>query len=139
MLYRPMRGELDPDEVMELYLEEHEGKLKVDIVKSQVMEHLDETEMARHYVSEVQKQIDLEETEAALDAQGLQDNEDCDEEGPELHPDFQHCQQEVGEFGDNDSCRDKPDYQATLPSRIDMPTDEAVSYTHLTLPTNREV
>ena len=124
MLYRPMRGELDPDEVMELYLEEHEGKLKVDIVKSQVMEHLDETEMARHYVTEVQKQIDLEETEAALDAQGLQDNEDCDEEGPELHPDFQHCQQEVGEFGDNDSCRDKPDYQATLPSRIDMPTDE---------------
>ena len=41
MLYRPTSNEVDMDEVELQYEEMHDGKRKVDIDKSQVMEHLE--------------------------------------------------------------------------------------------------
>ena len=61
MLYRPTSTEIDVDEVEALYQEMHEGKRKVEIVKSQVMEHLEGFEEARYYVEQAQKEMDLTE------------------------------------------------------------------------------
>ena len=41
MLYRPTQEEIDVDQVEALYDETYNGKRKVDIVKAQVMEHLE--------------------------------------------------------------------------------------------------
>ena len=98
MLYYPLNGELDADQVVDLYAQRHGDDLKVDIVKRQVMPYLEGVEEARFYVEEAQKQLELEETAAALDPQGCQDNEECQEIGEEPHPDFEHCQPAVGEF-----------------------------------------
>ena len=53
MLYRPTREEIDMDQVETLYEESYHGRRKVDIVKSQVMEHLEGVEGARYYVKQV--------------------------------------------------------------------------------------
>ena len=45
------------------------------------MEFLEGVEEARYYVAQAQKELDLQETEERLDAMGVQDNDDCDEEG----------------------------------------------------------
>ena len=45
----------------------YDGKRKVDIVKSQVMEHLEGVEEARYYVDQVRKELDLTETSEQLD------------------------------------------------------------------------
>ena len=60
MLYCPMQEELEPDQVKDLYLEEHEGQLKVAIVKAQVMPHIECVEEARHYVAETVKELDMD-------------------------------------------------------------------------------
>ena len=83
MLYRPLRGELDPDQVLELYEEKHNDKYKVDIVRGQVMEFLEGVQEARYYVEQAKKELDLQETEEQFDAMGVQDNEDCEEQGEE--------------------------------------------------------
>ena len=86
MLYRPTSNEVDMDEVELQYEEMHDGKRKVDIVKSQVMEHLEGVEEARYYVDELKKELDLTEISETLDPALEQENADCEE-----HPDFEHA------------------------------------------------
>ena len=90
MLYRPTRKEIELSEVQEMYDETYKGKRKVDIVKNQVMEHLEGVEEARYYVDQVKKELDISETAIALDAAKEQDNADCEEEGTEEHAEFLH-------------------------------------------------
>ena len=90
MLYRPTREEIDPDQVEEMYQETYDGRRKVDIVKSQVMEHLEGVEEARYYVEQVQKELDMTEIANRLDPALEQANADCDEEVIVEHPDFLH-------------------------------------------------
>ena len=90
MLYRPTREEIDMDQVESLYEEMHNGSRKIDVVKSQVMEHLEGVEEARYYVEQIQKELDLSETANKLDPTLEQDNADCDEEATSDHPDFLH-------------------------------------------------
>ena len=90
MLYRPTREEIDLDQVETLYEESYHGRRKVDIIKSQVMEHLEGVEEARYYVKQVQKELDLTEIANKLDPALEQANADCDEEVIVEHPDFLH-------------------------------------------------
>ena len=80
MLYSPQRDEIEIDKVLELYLEQYNGKRKVDIVKNQVMEFLESVEEARYLVDLAKNNMDLEETGLKLDPQKEQDNADCSEE-----------------------------------------------------------
>ena len=50
MLYKPTIKEIEEDKIEILYNENYEGKRKVDIVKNQVMEHLEAVEEARYYI-----------------------------------------------------------------------------------------
>ena len=50
MLYRPTREEIDMDKLESMYEETYNGERKIDIVKSQVMEHLEGVEEGRYYV-----------------------------------------------------------------------------------------
>ena len=89
MLYSPMTEELQPDSIFDIYTQ----KVKeVEIVKSQVMEYLESVEEARIMLAEAEQEMDkfLAETAAALDPQGEQDNDECEEEGVIDHPDFLH-------------------------------------------------
>ena len=90
MMYRPVDDEIDIDNVQLLYDEMYENKRKVDIVKCQVMEHLEGVEEARYYIEQVQKEIDLTDVGIQLDATVKQNNADCEEEIMSEHPDYQH-------------------------------------------------
>ena len=149
MMFRPMRGELDADMVTKLYLEEYNGKLKVtkrkdesdivllkiillqvDIVKAQVLPHLEGVEEARHYVAEVIKNLDDEQIATMLDSEGLKDNMECLEEVEEdgikdIHPDYEFCVANDGEFQSDPDPRAKQAgacvYKASeLPSPEDL-------------------
>ena len=90
MLYRPVQEEIDPEKAETMYEEMHEGKRKADIVKSQVMEHLEGVEEARYYVEQAKKELDLTEIAETLDPTLEQENADCDDEQTVEHPDFTH-------------------------------------------------
>ena len=76
MLYRPVTGEIDNDNVKQLYDEKYGSKIKVDIVKSQVMKHLEVVEEARYYVEQMKKEIYLTDVRIKLDARAQQNNAD---------------------------------------------------------------
>ena len=84
MLYSPHRQEFEMDEVIEKYNEVYKERRKVDIVKSQVMECLEDVEEARYFAelvkAEVEQELNLEETANRMDPQMEQDNADCIEE-----------------------------------------------------------
>ena len=88
MLYRPLREEVPPHDILALYEEKHGETRKIEIVKSQVMEHLESVTEARFYAEEAKKELDLEEVAETMDAQGHQDNEDCNDEGLQDHPEY---------------------------------------------------
>ena len=67
MLYRPTREEFNLEEVASLYDDTYHGERKVDIVKRQVMEHLEGVEEARYYVEQVKKEVNISETANRLD------------------------------------------------------------------------
>ena len=92
MLYTPQRDEIPRESIEALYLEEFQGELKVARVKRQVMPFLQSVEESRLMVEEMQKQLDLDLTETGvnLDPQAEQENEECEEEGEQDHPDFLH-------------------------------------------------
>ena len=90
MLYFPHKVEIDIEDAPKFYEESFEGRRKVDIVKNQVMEYLQDVTEARHFVEEFLKEAELEETKVALDPLFVQENDDCIEEGIEEHPDFEH-------------------------------------------------
>ena len=56
MLYRPVSEEIDPTQVESQYEEMFRDKRKVDIMKSQVMKHLEGVEEGRYYV---EQEVDL--------------------------------------------------------------------------------
>ena len=91
MLHRPLRDEVPRDDVLALYEEKHDNTLKVEIVKSQVMEFLESVSEARFYAEEALKELDLEVAGELMDAQGEQDNEDCQDEGLQDHLDYLAC------------------------------------------------
>ena len=74
MLYKPVTAEIDQDDVEQLYVEVHNDKRKVDIVKSQVMEHLEGVEEGRYYVEQIKKELDLTEIGNTLDPTLQQEN-----------------------------------------------------------------
>ena len=94
MLYKPVTEEIDINTVHQLYNDKYENKRKVDIVKCQVMEHLEGVEEARYYVEQIQKEIDLASIGTQLDPTVEQDNADCEEEVMAEHPDFLHIDPE---------------------------------------------
>ena len=91
MLYRPTDTEFDIDQIESLYDEKYQDQSKVDIVKRQVMEHLEGVEEARYNVEQAKKEIDLTEIGKALDSVLEQENADCQDEELVEHPDFLHA------------------------------------------------
>ena len=91
MLYRPTATEIDIDQVESLFDEMYQEKRKVDIVKSQVMEHLEGVEEVRYYVEQAKKELDLTEISKTLDPALEQENDDCNEEELVEHPDLIHA------------------------------------------------
>ena len=94
MLYYPLRDEVAEADIESIYEEKCEGIRKVDLVKRQVMEFLEDVEEARYYVDQLQKEqeIDLMKvTGLKLDAAGEIDNEECVEEDIEEDEEFEFC------------------------------------------------
>ena len=90
MLYMPHCTELNYEEARVLYQESYRGERKVDIVKSQVMEHLQDVTEARFFAEEALKDVDLEETECNLNAAQFQENEDLELDVKDQHPGYDH-------------------------------------------------
>ena len=93
MLYCPLRDEINPEQAEELFNEEYNGRRKIDIVKSQVMEHLESVTEARYHVEELAREgkLDLDYIGEMIDASGVQENDDCGLEGKDEHEDFLYC------------------------------------------------
>jgi hypothetical protein len=116
MLYRPTATEIDIDQVESMYDEMYQDKRRVDIVKSQVMEHLEGVEEARYYVEQAKKQLDLTEIGKTLDPALEQENDDCDEDGLIEHPDLIHA--------DPDQIMTREDKEvASIYRTIEIPND----------------
>ena len=79
MLYYPLRRELDLSEATHIYEESFDGTRKVQLVKSQVMEHLEGVEEARYHLEQLESEIDFSEIGKDLDPEGEHDNEYCEE------------------------------------------------------------
>jgi hypothetical protein len=116
MLYRPTSKEIEMDQVEALYGEMHTDKRKVEIVKSQVMEHLEGVEEARYYVEQAKKEVDLTEIGEQLDPALEQDNADCEEIELEEHPDLIHA--DPDQITTDEDGRAKSIYR-----KIDIPND----------------
>ena len=117
MLYRPVQEEIDPEKAETMYEEMHEGKRNADIVKSQVMEHLEGVEEARYYVEQVKKELDLTEIAQTLDPTLEQQNADCDDEETVEHPDFTHI--DPGEV-----IKEQEKAEAVKYRKVDIPSDD---------------
>ena len=91
MLYKPFRhiSELQTDTLSQY--EEREpttGKRKIDLVKQQVMQHLESVEEARFNLEQAQLNTDMEKMGILLDPTLEQDNADCLLEGAEDNPEY---------------------------------------------------
>ena len=94
MLYYPLRNDVKEDQIEILYNEKYKDKRKVDLVKNQVMEYMEDIQEARYYVDQLQREMEVNLKEAAavmLDPAGEQDNDDCEENGNDEHEDYQYC------------------------------------------------
>ena len=69
----------------------HRRVSKIDIIKSQVMEFLESVTEARYFVEEANKELDLEGIMEEMDPQGHQDNQECNDEELEVHPEYSSC------------------------------------------------
>ena len=116
MLYRPTSTEIEIDEVEDLYGEMYNDKRKVDIVKNQVMEHLEGVEEARYYVEQAKKEIDLTEIGEKLDPALEQDNADCEEIELVEHPDLIHADPDQIATGEDGRA-------ASIYRRIEIPNE----------------
>ena len=108
MLYSPHRDEVNMETVQEKYNEMYQDKRKVDLVKSVIMEYLEDVEEARYFAELAKADMDLEETAARLDPENEQINADCDldleeeeEYGPyeHLNPDLMDVSDEIPKAG----------------------------------------
>ena len=90
MLYTPFRSnDLNcyENKSAQIYQQKREW---IQIVKSRVMEHLENVEEARYMVEQSTKEVDLDEVGNALDATYEQDQSDSRLEGATEHPDYIH-------------------------------------------------
>ena len=73
MLYYPLQDDVKEEEIETLYEEMYGDKRKVDRVKSQVMEYLEDIQEARYYVDQLQREqeINLKEAAAVIFASGM--------------------------------------------------------------------
>ena len=102
MLYYPHKSEFNVEDAPKFYEECHNGQRKVDIVKRQVMEYLEDVTEARHFVEEILKEIEFDETQIALDPTLVQENADCMDDGIEEHPDYEHMNPDFIEQNNDD-------------------------------------
>merc|ERR1719270_250109 len=120
MKYVPLEQEVDDDEIEDLYNDMVDGVRKVDIVKRQVMPHLESVVEARYFVDQMMKEVkeDLQENAAAkLDPKGMQDDQDCEEEGEEEHEDYFYC--------DPDNIqKDEPEKFTAMFRRVELPLND---------------
>ena len=117
MLYSPVKEEIPIEKSEAMYEETYEGKRKTDIVKSQVMEHLEGVEEARYYVEQIKKELDLTEIAETLDPTLEQENADCDDEEVTEHPDFTH-------IDPGDIIKEQEKSDAVKYRKVDVPTDD---------------
>ena len=96
----PHETEIDYEEANILYEELYNGERKVDLVKRQVMEHLQDVTEARYFAEECLKNVDLETTECHLDAAQMQENADLDLECNEDHPGYGHIDPDLLDSAD---------------------------------------
>ena len=92
------------------------NRRKVEIVKSQVMEHLEGVEEARYYVEQIQKEIDLAQIGTQLDPTMEQNNADCEEEVMLEHPDFHHI--------DPEQLDEERPHTSHIQATIEIPNDK---------------
>ena len=90
LLYTAFRSEEELENRVTEAATDNYNQLKSDIqeVKIQVMEHLQNTEEARHMVEEAMNKN--AEVGADVDPEGEQENADCEMEETMLHPDYDH-------------------------------------------------
>ena len=116
MLYYPLRKEIDLPEATKMYEETFNGIQKVQLVKSQVMEHLEGVEEARYHLEQLESEIDFTEIGKDLDAMGQHANEYCDE-----------LEAEESEYEHLDPCdvsnRIESKTSSGLYKRIEIPSD----------------
>ena len=96
----PHETEISYEEAHILYLELHHGERKVDIVKRQVMEHLQDVTEARFFAEEALREVDLENVECNLNAAQMQENADIEEECNEEHPGYGHIDPDLLDIGE---------------------------------------
>ena len=88
----------DDDQCIKAFLEKEE---EINLRKQQVMEWLEDVEEGRHYVEEVLKnEINTEEIGDELDAAKEQDDAECEDEGIEMDPMYQHL--DLGDHNEHD-------------------------------------
>ena len=109
MLYVPLTEEVPIDMVNEIYNDSYDGVRKVDLVKKQVMEYLEDVTEARYFVEEVMKELDIEKIGCIMDPNLEQLNKDCEAEEFEDHPDFQHLDPNM--LDDNENVTSKSIYR----------------------------
>ena len=100
ILYFPHTKELKLEEAIELYEEKVSGERKIQIVKKQVMEFLDDVTEARFFVEEVMKEIDVNQTGFEMDPTLAQENLDCEDEEIVEHPDYGHINPDIVDMND---------------------------------------
>ena len=90
LLYTPFRSEKELEERVADAAKDGYAELEqwISAVKCQVMEYLESNEEARYMVEESNRKI--KETGEAMDPEGEQDNEDCENETLHMHPDYEH-------------------------------------------------
>ena len=121
MLYSPQREEIDIDSVREKYSEMHEGKRKVDLVKSIVMEYLEDVEEARYFAEIAKADMDLETTAIQLDPEKEQRNADSDSELDEdnEYGVYEHLNPDLADFLDETP-------KAGFYKKIDIPDEDSL-------------
>ena len=116
MLYYPLRDEVGEDQIESIYNEKCGDARKVDLVKRQVMEFLEDVEEARYYVDQLKKDLEIDlmkVTGLKLDAAGEIDNEECQEEEYEEDNEFEFCNPDNLDDLHSDEAQaiDKPSYR----------------------------
>ena len=100
ILYLPHSKELKLEEAVQLYEEKVSGERKIQIVKKQVMEFLDDVTEARFFVEEVMKEIDVDQTGFEMDPTLAQENLECENEQMLEHPDYGHINPDIVDVND---------------------------------------
>ena len=129
MKYTPLDDEVEDDKIEELYNEMIDGVRKIEIVKRQVMPHLEGVTEARYYIEKMNKEVQANlQADAAkrINPMGVQDDDDCEDEGEEDHEDYLFC--------DPDQIKKDESEKGTTAffKRIELPSSFGRKQKHLT-------